>query len=256
MQINKPIVGLTGGIASGKSTVASFFRLMGDCDVVSSDEVSREVMQPGHPCYLAVVAEFGTGILGKADPNNPKALRPIDRKLLRNLVFGNTPKKNAAREKLEKITHPFIRQREQELFAQSTKDYILWDVPLLIEKGLWRDCNEVIVVQADRQTQILRALERDPSANLKVIVDILNTQASNEQRAKYADFIILNNENVTKTELISKVAKINGYIMDGTVKRFRKNQQDLVMKGRALEAQRRADEEFENLYSEITTKKS
>ncbi|RIY34590.1 dephospho-CoA kinase [Psittacicella gerlachiana] len=224
MQFNKPIIGLTGGLASGKSTVASFFKSIGDCDVISSDEVSREVMQPGQACFEDIVKEFGKEILLPADD---QGVEYIDRKALRKIVFGDSLEAQANLKKLEAITHPYIRARELELFNRSDKDYILWDVPLLIEKKLWDYCDEIIVVQADRQTQIQRALTRDPTANLKIIVDILNTQATNEERVAHAKYVIINDDNVSKKDLELKVSRINNLIMEGTVKRFRKNLQTI-----------------------------
>ncbi|RIY32448.1 dephospho-CoA kinase [Psittacicella melopsittaci] len=224
MRLNKPIIGLTGGIASGKSTVANIFRNIGDCDIISSDDVSREVMQPGHPCYDEVVKTFGEGILL---PEDSTGQRPIDRKALRSLVFGTSEQAKENLALLESITHPHIRSRELELFSKSEKDYILWDVPLLIEKKLWSYCDEIIVVQANRQTQIQRALERDPTTNLKIIVDILNAQASNQEREKHAKYVIVNDDTVTIKELSQKVGRVNNLIMEGTVKRFRRNLMNL-----------------------------
>ena len=145
------VVGLTGGIACGKSTVA---RLLGDrgVAVVDADAVAREIVEPGEPAYDEIVAEFGRGVLD--------AQGRIDRKKLATEVFGD----ERARSRLNSITHPRIgvrsRQRIDEL-GRRGHEIVVYDAALLVETGLYRGLDALLVVAASRRTQIERLVERD-----------------------------------------------------------------------------------------------
>ncbi|WP_243370484.1 dephospho-CoA kinase [Geotalea sp. SG265] len=145
------IIGLTGGIASGKSTVAELLKGM-DVPVIDADQLSRQVVTPGEPAYNAIVAEFGTGILNTD--------RTINRTALGKIVFADP----AARQRLEAITHPAIRRRaEDELLRlkQSGKPVVIYMAPLLIEAGASSRVDEIWVVYVDRETQLKRVMARD-----------------------------------------------------------------------------------------------
>lgn len=222
MQHRKPIIGLTGGMASGKSLIAKMFKDLGNCDVISADQVNAELMQPGNKGYDGVIAIFGKDILVDSAEEGSNPLSPIDRTKLRELVFTETPEAQANLKLLEDTLYPLIIARCQELFNHSTKDYIIWEVPLLIEKKWYVYCDEVVTVYCDRQTQIQRALERNSSYTLKVVVDMLNKQATNQERVQRSRYVILNQAEVTIEDLKEKVAIINQMILDEVVSKFRR----------------------------------
>ena len=138
-------IGLTGGIASGKSTVAGFFRTWG-AFVADADEISRHALDPGTACYERTVAAFGRGILC-ADGT-------VDRKKVAALVFSD----QALLATLNGIIHPYVRETIQRMseqaFAESPDRLIVWDVPLLFETGYDRDCAKTVVVTARQDLRI------------------------------------------------------------------------------------------------------
>lgn len=145
-------VGLTGGIASGKSTVSRLFREAG-AFVIDADETAHAVIRKGAPAYAGVVEAFGNGILDKKGE--------IDRKRLGEIVFNDARR----RERLNQLVHPHVyAQAEKEktaIAAAHPEAVILFDVPLLIETGSHREMDLVIVVYVDRATQIDRLIKRD-----------------------------------------------------------------------------------------------
>lgn len=235
MEYVKPIIALTGGIASGKSTVTKYFKQIGDCDVISADEIAQLVVLPGRPAYHEVVAKFGDKILCKVDEKHPHLLPEINRKALRQLVFGSSEASKKRLELLESIIHPYIKEQTQELINCSTKEFILWDVPLLYEKGLYNQAHEVIAIRCDRRTQIQRSLDRDPTMNLKIIRDIMDHQATDEQRESIAKYVLVNTGDVTESMLADKVARLNQLIMEGIVHFNRRKHQREKLKQAKLE---------------------
>ena len=145
------LIGLTGGIASGKSTVAAILRRLGAA-VVNADELSREVVQPGTPGWEEIVEIFGPEVL---QPD-----RALDRQKLRKIVF-NAPE---ARKKLEAIIHPRVRalaeQRIQE-HAAAGSEIVVYEVPLLFEGNLQNSLRPVLLVATDVATQKKRLQQRD-----------------------------------------------------------------------------------------------
>jgi dephospho-CoA kinase len=172
------VVGVTGGIGSGKSTVCDEFARYGIA-VIDADVVAREVVQPGSSGLAAVVEEFGASMLD-ADGN-------LDRAALRRLVFGEPGR----RDTLEKILHPLIRARIRELLAQVTSPYCLLAIPLLVEKGNYDHVNRVLVIDCPVETQISRVMARDKLTQQEAEA-IIRTQASREQRLSRADDTITN----------------------------------------------------------------
>ncbi|MEM1418471.1 MAG: dephospho-CoA kinase [Myxococcota bacterium] len=151
MSARKAIVGLTGGIASGKSTVAARLRERG-IPVVDADALAREVVAPGTPGLAAVVEAFGEDVLAEDGS--------LDRKALGARVFADV----AARKRLEAITHPRIaaaaQARLQELQG-SDAPYLAYEAALLVENGLHRAFQELVVVAAEEATQLARVMARD-----------------------------------------------------------------------------------------------
>ncbi|MCC6502068.1 MAG: dephospho-CoA kinase [Deltaproteobacteria bacterium] len=182
------IAGLTGGIATGKSLVADELRRLGAA-VIDADRVAREVVEPGRPAFDEIVKEFGPGIL--------KPDGAIDRKALGRIVFSDP----AAREKLNAITHPRIRERikeETERLMSEGALLIVLDVALLIETGVRYEVDKIIVVFAENSQQIERLMERD-SLTREEALKRLSCQMDINEKVKYADYVIDNSGSKDRT---------------------------------------------------------
>lgn len=171
-------VGLTGGIASGKSTVASLFAGHG-VPVLDTDEIARDVVEPGQPALAAVVADFGEGIL------SPEGR--LDRRALRARVFADP----AARARLEAILHPVIRAELARRSGAAGGPYQVWVIPLLVEGGRADDVDRVLVVDCPVDVQLARLRARDGETEASARA-ILAAQAGRDARLAAADDVILN----------------------------------------------------------------
>jgi dephospho-CoA kinase len=171
-------VGLTGGIASGKSTAAKFFGALG-VPIIDTDQLARDVVEPGQPPLERLVERFGPGILTEDGH--------LDRPALRNIVFSD-PK---ARADLEALTHPAIGAAVEARSAELGGIYQILVLPLLVEKNLGSQLNRVLVVDCDEELQIRRLQSRDGST-LEQARAILNAQASRTSRLKAAHDVIKN----------------------------------------------------------------
>ncbi len=146
------VIGLTGGIATGKSTVARLLRDEHGATVIDADQVSREVVEPGQPALAAIVEAFG-----------PQILLPdgaMDRAAVRELVMSDASKRST----LESITHPAIRQRVAERIAEAFgagAAIVVVEAALLVETGGYRMYPELVVVSCDPETQVRRVMARD-----------------------------------------------------------------------------------------------
>ena len=171
-------IGLTGGIGSGKSTVAALLAARGAV-VVDADRIAREVVEPGTPGLAAVAEAFGQGVLA-ADGT-------LDRPALAAIVFTDPE----ARARLDAIVHPLVRERSVELIAGAPSDAVLVnDVPLLVETGQAGTYDLVLVVEADLATRLSRLLERglsEEDARARIA-----SQATDEQRRAVADVVLDN----------------------------------------------------------------
>jgi dephospho-CoA kinase len=176
---SKPFrVGLTGGIASGKSTAAKFFGALG-VPIIDTDQLARDVVEPGQPPLERLVERFGPSILTEDGH--------LDRPALRNIVFSD-PK---ARADLEALTHPAIGAAVEARSAEAGGAYQILVIPLLVEKGLGSQLDRVLVVDCDEDLQIRRLQARDGST-LEQARAILNAQASRSARLKAAHDVITN----------------------------------------------------------------
>lgn len=172
------VVGLTGGIASGKTTVADEFAALG-VDLVDADIAARVIVEPGQPALAEIADTFGAHVL--QDDGS------LDRRALRDIVFADPAQRLA----LEAITHGRIRAQMQQELATSQTAYTLLVVPLLIE-GPFRDlCERVLVVDVPEQVQIERLVARDGSSEEQAR-SILAAQASRQQRLDAADDVLAN----------------------------------------------------------------
>jgi dephospho-CoA kinase len=171
-------IGLTGGIGSGKSTVAALLAQHG-ARVVDADRIAREVVEPGTPGLAAVVAEFGGGVLTGDGA--------LDRPALAGLVFGDP----AARARLDAVVHPLVRARAAELVAAAPADaVVVQDVPLLVETGQAGSYDLVLVVETDLATRVARLVDRGLTA--EDARARIASQATDEQRRAVADVVLRN----------------------------------------------------------------
>jgi dephospho-CoA kinase len=175
-------VGLTGGIASGKSTVARMFEELG-CRVIDADSITRELFRPGNPVNRAVAAAFGAQVLASDGS--------IDRTVLGEMVFNNT----ALRQKLNSLVHPAIKQRQLEFLAQiETEDphaIGIVEAALMIEVGTYRDYDKLIVVTCSPEIQRERLQDRSRLTD-EQIESRIASQMPMEDKVKVADFVIDN----------------------------------------------------------------
>ena len=176
-------VGLTGGIASGKSTAAKFFGALG-VPILDSDQIARDVVEPGQPPLERLVERFGPAIL---TPDGH-----LDRPALRNIVFSD-PK---ARADLEALTHPAIGAAMEARSAAAGGPYQILVIPLLVEKNLAAHVDRVLVVDCDEELQVRRLRDRDGSTAAQVQA-ILKAQAPRAARLKAADDVIKNDSDMS-----------------------------------------------------------
>ena len=187
------IVGLTGGIGSGKSAAGKYFVELG-IDVIDADHVSRNILDENIKVKDLFIKNFGESFL---DQNNN-----INRDLLRTEIFINKDKKD----KLESIIHPIVRKEITEFINQSDSIYKIIMVPLIYETNSKDFYDKIIVIDSDESNQVERARQRDNKSK-EDIINIINNQASREQRNSIADMIILNNS--TLDDLKNQVIKIH-----------------------------------------------
>ncbi|MEM7563797.1 MAG: dephospho-CoA kinase [Pseudomonadota bacterium] len=172
-------IGLTGGIASGKTTIANLFQDLG-VPVIDTDIISRELLQPNEIAYQQVIAHFSNDIV---DDNHQ-----INRAKLRQLVFSN----NAEKQWLERMLHPLIYQRCHDwLRQQSQSQYVMVVVPLLFETNFQSLVDRVLAVDCNKALQISRLLNRD-SIDENLANSMLNQQLNNEDRIARAHDTIVN----------------------------------------------------------------
>jgi dephospho-CoA kinase len=172
-------IGITGGIASGKSTVAGRFKELG-IPVIDADQSSRAVVAPGQRGLEAVVARFGERLLA-ADGE-------LDRRALRQLIFADPLK----RKDLEAILHPLIRADMERRVMQAAGPYVILEIPLLVEAGGARDgVDRILVVDADEAVQLQRLMARD-GESLEGARAILAAQTNRAARLKAADDVLVN----------------------------------------------------------------
>ncbi|HEY7163074.1 MAG TPA: dephospho-CoA kinase [Candidatus Binatia bacterium] len=183
------LVGLTGGIASGKTTVAGMLRRLGAA-VIDADQLAREVVMPEQPAWREIIARFGPEVLQED--------RSLDRKKLRALIFGNSE----LRRELEAIVHPRVRAlaeaRIRELEAKGAA-VVVYEVPLLFEGKLQEWLRPVILVASDLGVQKKRIQERD-RLSAEDAQRHIDAQMSLEEKRRLADYVIENNGTLDELE--------------------------------------------------------
>jgi len=178
-------IGMTGGIASGKSLVADCFADLG-IPVIDTDEIARVVVEPGQPALEEIRAQFGDALLTSEGH--------LDRRAMRRLVFDDA----VQRQRLEAILHPRIRHETLERAERAGGPYQVLVVPLLVESGFDQLTDRVLVIDCPRDLQEARLLDRD-SEDPARIERILATQLSRDDRLRAADDVIDNSGTVEAT---------------------------------------------------------
>lgn len=197
MRCNKPLLlGITGGIASGKTTVSKKFVRLGAV-LIDADEISRNAVKPKMPAWKKIVKVFGKNILNSD--------LSINRKKLGNIIFSNKEKKI----KLEQILHPVIKKeikiKIKDLCKKSQNKIVLLDIPLLYETNMQNFVDKVLVVWTPRRVQVGRLKLRDKFSMQEINIRLKN-QFSLAKKKKLADFVIDNS--TSKKDLINQIKKL------------------------------------------------
>jgi len=187
------VIGLTGGIGSGKSTVAEMFAALG-VPVIDMDHIARHVVEPGQPALTQITHEFGTNVLG-ADGH-------LNRRRLRELIFDSAEKRRS----LEAILHPLIRQETERQLAKLDTAYCVIVIPLLLEANQRSLVDRILVVDVPETLQITRTMQRD-GASTEEVQKILVAQMDRNSRLAAADDVIDNSAGLEKTRI--RVAELD-----------------------------------------------
>ena len=175
-------IALTGGIGSGKTSIASIFKSLG-VPIIDSDTISKEIILPGKPCFKDIINEFGEEILTNKGT--------IDRYKLRDIIFNN----DKARIKLENIIHPVVFKNIDTEISLINYPYCLVIIPLLIETKSTERFDRILVIDALESLQFERIVKRDDISPI-LIKKIIKTQAKRKERLRYANDIIVNNDTI------------------------------------------------------------
>ena len=196
------LVGLTGGMGSGKSLAASYFKALG-AQMIDADRISRELVAPGKPAWKEIIEEFGSNVL------NPD--QTLNRKQIAAIVFNDESK----RKKLEDIIHLRVIVEERRLYEKyrqkNSRVLAVIDAALLIESGNYKNVDKVVVVQCGKEEQIRRVMERDGTARSEV-ENRLNSQMPLEEKVVFGDYILRNDD--TRESLKSQVGELYRNLRD------------------------------------------
>ena len=184
------IIGLTGGIGSGKTAVSETFEDLG-ITVVDADLASRVVVEKGKPCLEKIAEHFGEDILNENSE--------LDRAKLREIIFNSSEEKNW----LESLLHPAIAGQIQDELKASTSAYTILVSPLLLETNQKEFCSKVLIVDVPVEVQVDRTLKRD-GVSEEQVQSIIKSQISREARLELADEIIMNDGNLEDLKLAVK----------------------------------------------------
>lgn len=191
------VIGLTGGIGSGKSTVASIFAEF-QIPIIDTDVIAHQLVRPGQTALNEIIEAFGKDILL---PN-----KELDRRKLATITFADA----TTRHKLEQILHPKIRREVEKQLANTHASYAIIVVPLLAEKGKYDFIDRVLVIDCDETQQITRTMQRDERSKNQIQA-IMQSQASRRQRNAIADDIIKNTGNIDA--LVREVEKLHQFYL-------------------------------------------
>jgi dephospho-CoA kinase len=194
------VVGLTGGIGSGKTAVSDHLKALG-ITVVDADIVSRQVVEPGTEALLQIQKHFGDNIINTD--------RVLDRAKLREIIFHNPSEKTW----LEQLLHPLIGAETFRQIEAANGPYVLYVTPLLTESGQHEMCDDVIVVDVAEQTQIERTTVRDSNSE-KTVKAIIASQANRQERLKIATHVI--NNDSTLADLLATTESVHQQLLINT----------------------------------------
>ncbi len=201
------LVGLTGGIATGKSAVSEMFRSLGAV-IIDADILAREVVEPGRPALAEIAREFGPGVIASDGR--------LDRKKLAAIVFADGER----RRRLEAITHPRIREafdrRLSDLTNEQFRGLVIFDAAVMIESGNYKNMERLVVVVTDETTQIARLVARDGCTREEGLARI-RSQMPLSEKAKLADYVIDNSGSRDATE--ARVQRVHGVLMTELARR-------------------------------------
>ncbi len=183
-------IGLTGGIASGKTTITNYIRKHKNIPILDADNLSRELIKPNTYGYKKILDYFGNKII----ENKNNSEREINKKLLRNIIFKNSESK----EWIEKLLHPLIKEKMIEECSQyKNNQTIMLVIPLLFEAKFEDICTEIWLVKCSKELQKKRLITRDKVSE-KEAYDSINLQLSFEEKRKFADIILDNSDDQNK----------------------------------------------------------
>ena len=190
-------IGLTGGIASGKTTVCDLFKEL-SVEIIDADVISHELSKKGGAAFEEIIEAFEDEIIGDDGE--------LDRKKLRSIVFNDNTKKKM----LERIIHPKVLLSINEKIKASQSDYLIISVPLMIETGMNAMMDRVLLIDCNVETQIERIIQRDQTSREEAI-KIIESQASIESKRELSDDRIINNNETSIEELRIKVKEMNDF---------------------------------------------
>ena len=190
-------IGLTGGIASGKTTVCNLFKDL-SVEIIDADVISHELSKKGGAAFEEIIEAFEDEIIGDDGE--------LDRKKLRSIVFNDNTKKKI----LERIIHPKVLLSINEKIKSSQSDYLIISVPLMIETGMNAMMDRVLLIDCNVETQIERIIQRDQTSREEAI-KIIESQASIESKRELSDDRIINNNETSIEELRLKVKEMNDF---------------------------------------------
>ena len=187
---NQRRIGLTGGIASGKSTITNFIRKNTSIPIIDADDLSRELIKPNTYGYKKILDYFGNQIIDNKNISG----KLINRKLLKNIIFNNAESK----EWIEKLLHPLVKEKMVEECSQyQNNQTMLLVIPLLFEAKFEDICSEIWLVKCPKKLQKKRLIERDKISE-KEANEIINLQLSFAEKRKLSDVILDNSEDQNK----------------------------------------------------------
>ena len=190
-------IGLTGGIASGKTTVCDLFKEL-SVEIIDADVISHELSKKGGAAFEEIIEAFEDEIIGNDGE--------LDRKKLRSIVFNDNTKKKM----LERIIHPKVLLSINEKIKASQSDYLIISVPLMIETGMNSMMDRILLIDCNVETQIERIIQRDQTSREEAI-KIIESQASIESKRELSDDRIINNNETSIEELTLKVKELDDF---------------------------------------------
>ena len=201
-------IGLTGGIASGKSTVCDLFSQL-SVEIIDADKISHDITKHDGLVFQGIVDHFGSKILGLDGE--------LDRKKLRSIIFNNATEKGV----LENIIHPKVLDEINQDISDSTAPYLIIAVPLMIETGMHKLMDRVLLIDCSIETQVRRLIERD-NCSKQQAQNIIQNQASLDSKRAICDDVIVNEEGTSFDRLKTEVTKLNNFYSTLKIKRLHK----------------------------------